>query len=323
MTLPRRPLGKTGFDASMLGIGDLADRSLPLEQCVETVHRAMDYGLNLIDTAPMYEDGYSEQIVGAALRGRRDGMFVIDKIDLLDKPVAPQAEASLRRLSLECVDLFVLHGLSSLDDWLRASADGGAMEQLGECIRRGECRLCGISSHDPATLTAALRSGLCDVVMFPVGPFVDRRYIDEVLPMARQLGVGTVCFKTFGAGKLLGDTQGYGRPLQRRPRNKLSSGGRAEPRIAHTHATADAEAPLQPESTPMMPFLSVEDCLHYTLTCEPDVALLGMSFPNELDAAVEAARHFTPLSHERMAEISLEAARAAEGKGECWWNPKH
>ena len=62
--------------------------------------------------------------------------------------------------------------------------------------------------------------------MFPVGPFCDRRYIEEILPLARQKGVGTVCFKTFGAGKLLGDTTGYSRPLEPRPRGKFSSGGK-------------------------------------------------------------------------------------------------
>ncbi len=61
--------------------------------------------------------------------------------------------------------------------------------------------------------------------MFPLGPFVDARYVERILPKARALGVGSVCFKTFGAGKLLGDTEGYGRPLSARPRGKLSSGG--------------------------------------------------------------------------------------------------
>ena len=61
---PRRELGRTGFVATVLGIGDLADRQLPLAQLVATVQRAFDAGLNLIDTAPGYENGYSEQIVG-------------------------------------------------------------------------------------------------------------------------------------------------------------------------------------------------------------------------------------------------------------------
>jgi aryl-alcohol dehydrogenase-like predicted oxidoreductase len=57
---PRRVLGRTGFVATVLGIGDVADRSLSLETCVATVRRAIDAGLNLIDTAPGYEDGFSE-----------------------------------------------------------------------------------------------------------------------------------------------------------------------------------------------------------------------------------------------------------------------
>ena len=139
--------------------------------------------------------------------------------------------------------------------------------------------------------------------MFPVGPFVDLRYVTEILPLAKAYGVGTVCFKTFGAGKLLGDTVGYNQPLQRRPRGKLSSGG-----VDATHA--------------VLPRLSVDECLHYTLTLDPDVALLGLSFPNEQDAAFAAARSFQPLSPEQMEEIRCRAVAARQDKGPCWWNPE-
>ncbi len=93
-----------GFIATRLGIGDLADRGVPLEICVATLRRALDAGLNVIDTAPNYEDGYSEQIVGRALKGRRKGIFLIDKIDPSDQPLAPQVDGSLQRLELEAVD---------------------------------------------------------------------------------------------------------------------------------------------------------------------------------------------------------------------------
>ena len=300
--MKRRLLGKTGFEASVLGIGDLADRSVPLEKCVATLHRAMDYGLNLIDTAPMYENGYSEQIVGAALKGRRDGMFVIDKIDHLEQPVAPQVDTSLRALGLDSVDLFVFHGVSELPQWEWIAATG--MDELGRCRSAGKVRFCGISSHHPDVLRAALNTDLCDVVMFPVGPFVDRRYVDEILPLARRKGVGTVCFKTFGAGKLLGDTTGYNQPLQERPRGKFSSGGK------------------EPAGGAQLPRLSVADCLHYTLTLDPDVALLGLSFPNEQDAAFRAFEEFHPLGKEQLKEIEGRAVEAIEGKGRCWWNPE-
>lgn len=299
---PRRALGNTGFVATILGIGDVADRALPLQVCVDTVRRAMDAGLNVIDTAPAYEDGFSEDIVGAAVRGRRDGMFVVDKVDHHDQPVAPQVEGSLRRLGLEAVDAFVFHGVSTLEGWNRLSATGGGCDQLAQCVKEGKARFTGISSHHPDVLLAAITANFCNVVLFPVGPFVDPRYIDEVLPLAWRMGVGTICFKTFGAGKLLGDTEGYNQPLQHRPRGKISSGGEA----------------ARPATLPRM---KASECLAYTLTCDPDVALLGMSFPNEQDEAFAAAKAFHPLDASQMEETRRRAARAITGKGACWWNP--
>ncbi|HKG93009.1 MAG TPA: aldo/keto reductase [Gemmatimonadaceae bacterium] len=288
--------------ASRLGIGDLADRGVPLEQCVATARRAIEAGLNVIDTAPNYEAGYSEQVVGEAVREVRERMFVIDKIDMLDEPVRPQVEASLARLRLDHADAFVFHNLSSMETFERLAARGGGFDQLGDCIASGRARWRGISSHSPDVLREAIEADLCDVVMFAVGPFVDARYAGEILPLARRRGVGTVCFKTFGAGKLLGDTAGYNQPLQLRPRGKLSSGGSDE-----TVAT--------------MPRLSVEECVQYTLTLDPDVALLGLSFMNEQDQAFAAARSFSPLGAAEMQAIRARAAEARRDKGPCWWNP--
>lgn len=299
---PRRELGRTGFQATRIGIGDVADRSVPIDQCVSTLRRALDAGLNLVDTAPSYEAGYSEEIVGRALAGRRNGVFVIDKVDHLDKPVLPQVAESLARLSLASVDLFVFHGVSSLEAYRALQAPGGAWAELEACRDAGHCRFIGLSSHHPAVLREALDAGRSDVLMFPVGPSVDARYIDEILPLTRERSVGSVCFKTFGAGKLLGDTEGYGRELALRPRGKLSSGGRDE-------------------ATATLPRLSVEECVHYTLTLDPDVALLGMSFPNEQDAALNAAASFAPLSQAALGSIRERAREAIRGKGPCWWDP--
>lgn len=299
---PRRELGRTGFIATALGIGDLADRSIAFETCVATARRAIDAGLNLIDTAPNYEDGYSEQIVAEAVKGTRDRLFIIDKIDELEVPVEPQIDASLRRLNLGHTDAFVFHNLSSMEIFHKLIAPGGGFDQLNECIKAGKTRFRGISSHHPEVLYAAITAGLCDIVMFPVGPFVDTRYVTEILPLARSRGVGTVCFKTFGAGKLLGDTSGYNQPLQLRPRGKVSSGG-------------------SDESPAVLPRLSVSECLHYTLTLDPDVTLLGLSFPNEQDAAFAAAMHFKPFTSEQMEDVRRRALEARKDKGPCWWNP--
>lgn len=177
------------------------------------------------------------------------------------------------------------------------------MEQLGQIVSTGKVRFRGISSHHPEVLKQAINSGFCDVVMFPVGPFCERRYIEEILPLTRRKGVGTVCFKTFGARKLLGDTTGYNRPLEARPRGKFSSGGK------------------ETGSKPALPRLSVAECPHYTLTIGPDVALLGLSFTNEQDAVFQALDSFRPLEAGQLEDIRRKAVQAIEGKGPCWWNP--
>ena len=244
-------------------------------------------------------------VVGHALREPevRARTFVISKVDELGAPVLPQVKGSLERLRMPQADAFVFHNLSDMGVFESLARPGAGFDQLGECMAKGLTRFRGISSHHPDVLRAAIEAGVCDVVMFPLGPFVDPRYVRETLPLARERGVATVCFKTFGAGKLLGDVEGYGRPLSVRPRGKLSSGG------------AD-------DAVAVLPRLQVEDCVHYTLTLDPDVALLGLSFPNEQDAAFAAARSFTPLSEARMAEIRERAVEARREKGPCWWNPE-
>jgi aryl-alcohol dehydrogenase-like predicted oxidoreductase len=309
---PRRELGRTGFIATQLGIGDIADRSIAAETLVGTLRRALDAGLNLIDTAPGYEKGYSEQIVGEALReyGRRDSIFLVDKIDFLDKPVQPQVDASLSALQQNYADAFILHGLSSMELWRKVCEPGDVLDQLDQCATAGKLRFVGISSHDPEVLEAALESGRMDLIMFAVGAHCDSRYIQQILPRARQHGVGTIGFKVFGAGKLLGDTTGYNQPL-----DVDSLPMSVKDRTKNRRTTSDAGAPL-------LPCLTVEQCLSYTLTCDPDVALLGMSTPAEQDAAFAAALKFSqPLAQHELQELERAAAEAVADKGPIWWNP--
>jgi aryl-alcohol dehydrogenase-like predicted oxidoreductase len=286
---PCRRLGRTGFLATSLAIGDLADAGSPEDAQVETLRRALDAGLNVIDTAPNYEDGLSERLVGRAVAGRRDGVLVVTKVDDLGAPVEPQAEASLGRLGLDAIDLLVFHAVSTLPAWRALAAPGGGMEQMGALVAAGRVRWRGISSHHPDVLAEAIESGACDAVMLPIGPFADPRYERDVLPRARSRDVGTIAFKAFGAGKLLGDTSGYGRPL--------------------------------PPGGPPLPRLDVATCVRYTLTVGPDVVLLGLSTPAEQDAAFAAAEAFRPMTPDQMESVRARAAEAVAGKGPCWWNP--
>ena len=316
---PRRALGRTGFVATAVGAGDLADRSLSIEACAATLRAALDAGLNLVDTAPGYEDGYSEQVVGCALRGRREGVFVVDKIDHLDQPVAPQVEGSLKRLGMDRADLFLFHGVSTLEAWRPLAADLGGFDQLGEAIRQGKARFAGISSHHPEVLRQAIESGRCDVVMFALGPYCDRRYVEEILPLARARGVGTIGFKAFGAGKLLGDTEGYGRPSQ--GAGATAAGGATAAPFAAVPSPSGARLLDSAAVAPSLPHLTAAECVRYILTMDPDVALLGMSSLPEMREALVAAAEFRPMTPSELAEVRRSAEAAVQGKGRCWWNP--
>jgi aryl-alcohol dehydrogenase-like predicted oxidoreductase len=299
---PRRSLGRTGFVATSVGQGDVADRALPKERLVALVRRALDAGINVIDTAPMYEDGYSEEIVGEALRGRRDGVLLVDKVDDLDAPVRPQLDASLERLGHATIDLVLFHAVPDLASWSRLAAPGGAFDQLAEEVARGRARFRGVSSHHAGVLAAAVESGLCDAIMLPVGPIGDPRYTAEILPRARERGIGTIGMKVFAGGKLLGDTEGYQRPLASRPRGKLSSGG-------------------SDDATPTLPTVPVAECLRHARTLDPDVLLLGLSFENEQDAAfAAAAASSTAMGAAELEAFRVRAAEAARGKGRVWWD---
>lgn len=286
---PRRLLGRTGFVATAIGAGDLADPAIGLDGCASTLRRAVDAGVNVVDTAPAYEAGLSERVVARALEGARSGVFVIDKIDDLDRPIGPQVAGSIARLGF-APDAFVFHSVSTLDAWESIVMPGGALDRLEHERRGGACRFVGVSTHHPAVARAAIEGGRCDLVLLPVGPFVDPGYL-ELLPRAARLGVGTVGFKAFGAGRLVALTEGYGRPL---PAGALP---------------------------PAAPRLSVEACLHATLTLDPDVQLLGLSTPTEQDAAFAALARFAPLDADALESVRRRAEAAMEGMGAVWWNP--
>ncbi len=295
-----RPLGKTGFLASRIGAGDLADQSLSIETCVTTLQRAFARGVNVVDTAPGYEDGFSEEIVGKAIATMRDRVFVVSKIDAFDEPIEQQLIASLDRMQTSYLDGYVYHGLSDMAEYHSLKSRPEGFATLCALQKRGLVRHIGISSHNPDVLLQAMCDDLCDIVMFPVGAFVDQRYLTTVLPEAKARGIGSICFKTFGAGKLVTDTTGYGQPMVERPRGKMSAGETAS------------------EGSQNM---RVSDCVHYTLTHNPDVALLGMSYPSEQDLVWDAYASFVPKSLDELSEIEVRAAAARAGKGPCWWNP--
>jgi diketogulonate reductase-like aldo/keto reductase len=115
-------------------------------------------------------------------------VFVIDKIDALDQPVAPQIAASLTRLQMDYTDLCVFYNLSTREAWSHITAPGGGMEQLDQAIGAGKTRFKGISSHSPEVLEAAIPSGLVDEVL--VGGLLGANTSCPVLPAGWQPSPG-------------------------------------------------------------------------------------------------------------------------------------
>lgn len=182
-------------------------------ECVAMIHRALDAGVRVIDTAEMYCNGESEEIVGQALRGRRDEVLLATKVGrpssdgrpapMTGPGVVASLEGSLRRLGTDHVDLYQVHRLPSNDEL------PGVFEALHELVVSGKVGMIGTSAV-PATRLEALVAMLDDAGLTPLSteqaPYsVFVRVIEpEVVDTCRRLGVHVVGFAPFNGGWLSG-----------------------------------------------------------------------------------------------------------------------
>lgn len=192
-----RRLGRTDARVSDISFGSSKVSS------ADVVREALDRGINYFDTAPDYADAASEKVIGEALRGRRDGVFVATKFCTpdghlaVDTPVAKILEAvegSLARLGTDHVDLVHIHACNE-EERLLAPNFHEAFDRLKE---QGKARFLGVSSHTPRmveVMIAAIESDRFDVIM-PAYSYKLWPALDGVLDLARQRDVGVVAMKT-------------------------------------------------------------------------------------------------------------------------------
>jgi aryl-alcohol dehydrogenase-like predicted oxidoreductase len=213
--LPTRPLGATGLDVTILGLGGhhvaVSGSEASARRLVEA---ALEEGINFFDTAESYGGGDSERWLGAALTGVRQSVVLMTKTYAPAERSAESAkrhlEGSLSRLRTDYLDLWQLHSVRSADDVDRAFGPGGAMKFITEAKRQGTVRFIGVTGHvTPAAHRRALeywdRGVRFDVMQMPLNPvdYHQRSFTREVLPLVVERGIGVIAMKTSADGALL------------------------------------------------------------------------------------------------------------------------
>jgi predicted aldo/keto reductase-like oxidoreductase len=204
--IPKRPFGKTGVEVSSLALGGYHLGSVRSEaEAIAIVHEALDHGLTFIDNAWEYHNGRSEELVGKALRRRRDKAFLMTKVCShgRDKKVAlQQLDESLRRLGTDHLDLWQIHEVVWADDPARHHAPGGAIEALAEAKRTGKARFVGFTGHkSPEIHLDMLGRGFAfDSVQMPLNVFdgTFRSFEQRVLPEVNRRGMAALGMKSLG-----------------------------------------------------------------------------------------------------------------------------
>ncbi|HET9075285.1 MAG TPA: aldo/keto reductase [Acidimicrobiales bacterium] len=229
--VPRRLLGTLEVSAIGLGCMGMSHSygSRDEGDCVATIHRALDLGVDLLDTADVYGDGANEQLVGRAVRDRRDRVLLATKFGMVrdgsgrgvnGRPEYARqcCEASLRRLGVETIDLYYLH---RVDPAVPIEDTVGAMAQLRD---EGKIRHLGLSEAGAETLERAVSVAPITALQSEWSLWA-RGLEAGVAAAARRLGVGIVAYCPLGRGFLTGtfrDPEGLGAGDSRRRHPRFS-----------------------------------------------------------------------------------------------------
>lgn len=201
-----RELGQSGVDVSVLGLG-----TWPMggewwggtddAESVRTIHRALELGVNLFDTAEAYASGHAEEVLGRALVGRREQAVIADKVapnHFEPSQIEVACEDSCRRLQTDVIDVYFLH-------WPNIDLPiGAAMETLERLRGDGRIRAIGVSNFTAAEMRAASEYGRIDVLQPPYNMFWRFSEGDQ-LPYCQQHGIGVMAYSGLAQGLLTGN----------------------------------------------------------------------------------------------------------------------
>jgi aryl-alcohol dehydrogenase-like predicted oxidoreductase len=215
-----RELGRSGLKVSALGLGCMGMSEFygPGDEVesIATIHRALELGCNFLDTADVYGPFKNEELVGRALRGKRDQAIIATKFGIVRDPINPKArgvsgkpdyirksiDASLKRLGMDYVDLYYQH---RVDPNTPIEETVGAMADL---VKEGKIRHIGLSEASTKTIRRAAKVHAIAALQTEYSLW-SRDPEAEILPTCRELGIGFVAYSPLGRGFLTGQIKHF------------------------------------------------------------------------------------------------------------------
>jgi aryl-alcohol dehydrogenase-like predicted oxidoreductase len=214
--IPRRRLGHSTLDVSAIGLGCMGLSGVygPADdgESMALIQRAIDLGVNHLDSSDMYGWGHNEELIGRALKGRRDGVVLATKFGQVQNPGGPNqvngrpeyvvqaCDASLKRLGVDVIDLYYQH---RVDPKVPIEDTVGGMKR---CIEQGKVRFLGLSEAAPETVRRAHRVHPISVLQTEYSVLY-RQHAEESLPTLRELGISFVAYAPLGRSLLTGQIQ--------------------------------------------------------------------------------------------------------------------
>ncbi len=209
-SMPMRSLGRTGYRTPLFSLGgeSTVQRRDRREAAEEIINRALDAGVNYIDTSYIYGRGGSEENIGHVMATRRSEVFLATKTRRRDYEGAlSECETSLRRLQTDRIDLYQHHALRTEEELDRIMASDGALRAFLRLRDEGAIRFLGVTSHSPRTLSVALDRYPYDCALITLNAagmsMTDRGHMDEFLIKAAERGTGVIAMKVINKGALL------------------------------------------------------------------------------------------------------------------------